>query len=113
MSAYVVLLLVAAAASRYLGEFKWLLLTFLLALAFFLAARIYDLLLTEDNVGHYALWEARGYTAVWVMHRITLVLFYMVAAASALQVVSARFFSIEALVTAVQGPAAGAGSTRQ
>lgn len=83
---------------RYIRDFSALYGTFLLALAFFLAVRIYGLRLQGSGETAQSMWDARAYFGLWVTQRVTLACFYMAATAASIYVLQEKFFNIEALV---------------
>lgn len=70
-------------------------------------------MLLYQYVNHLALWLEPGYRAVWIVQRITLLLFWVAASYSALNVFDARLFDPEVLVGLVEGRDRTAGERQQ
>ncbi|GLC36764.1 hypothetical protein PLESTM_000499400 [Pleodorina starrii] len=76
----------------YLREFGALYAMFLLEALLYLAMKIYATVLLYRRMSYLALWDAPGYTPLWVTQRVVLVLFWAAAIYSALAVFNVRYF---------------------
>ncbi len=54
------------------------------------------------RMSHLALWDAPGFTPLWAVQRVVLLLFWVAAVASSVAVFDVRYFDPEHLVERVQ-----------
>lgn len=86
----------------YLKEFAPLYGLFLVELALYVALKVYATVLLYRRMSHLALWDAPGYTPLWAVQRVVLLLFWVAAVASSVAVFDVRYFDPEHLVERVQ-----------
>ncbi|KAG2423582.1 hypothetical protein HXX76_015221 [Chlamydomonas incerta] len=82
----------------YLREFAALYSLFVLDLLLYIAIKVYATVLLYQRVNHLALWYAPGYTALWTVQRLVLLLFWAAAAFACYSVFDPRYFDPEHLV---------------
>ncbi|GFR51697.1 hypothetical protein Agub_g14141, partial [Astrephomene gubernaculifera] len=103
----------------YLREFAALYGVFALALALCIAIKVYSAVLILRRVSYLAMWDMPAYTALWAVHRVVLLLFWVAAALSATAVFNTRYFDPDMLLrrdrqaagSGQQGAAAGMAAT--
>ncbi|KAG2427216.1 hypothetical protein HYH02_014621 [Chlamydomonas schloesseri] len=82
----------------YLSQFAFLYGLFVLDLCLYVAIKVYATVLLYQRVNHIAMWYAPGYTALWTVQRLVLLLFWVAAAYSCYSVFDPRFFDPEYIV---------------
>lgn len=83
--------------NKYLIEFKWFYITFLIAAGFFGGVQGYKLVLASQNTPQMAIWKAPVYYPIWVVQRVVLLGFDCIAAYYSMRVLQDKYYDPEAL----------------
>ncbi|GIL92765.1 hypothetical protein Vretimale_11737 [Volvox reticuliferus] len=81
----------------YLREFAAIYIMFLLEAVLYIAMKGYATVLLYRRMSYLALWDAPGYTPLWVIQRVVLMMFWVAALYSSLAVFDVRYFDPELL----------------
>ncbi|EFJ43436.1 hypothetical protein VOLCADRAFT_106863 [Volvox carteri f. nagariensis] len=81
----------------YLREFAVIYILFVIEALLYIAMKAYATVLLYRRMSYLALWGAPGYTPLWVVQRVMLMLFWVAALYSSLGVFDVRYFDPELL----------------
>ncbi|KAG2489267.1 hypothetical protein HYH03_012287 [Edaphochlamys debaryana] len=76
----------------YLREFAFFYGLFVLELAVYVAVRIYSAVLVYRRISYLDLWDAPGYTPLWMVNRAVLLLYWVAAVASSIAAFNPKYF---------------------